>query len=300
VTERRPPARPPRPLPTSAGSRPRPADDASDLEDSTILAPRAEERTEPPTPAASLSDDELKTIARRPDFRTSQISLIEAQESRGLSDLPDASGGGFASSDEGGTLKPARHAALPQPSLEGPYFDDVERPATAVLRLAFSEPGEEALPEEASPRPQPVEVRKWKIGGEDARGEEPAAPGKPAMPSAGRARPPALEAPGPLVSPPASGPTGPDDPRAGAHAFALPPTDAEPPAGRTRVDLRSDASLDSAIDVDDLRRTLEEAERLFSTAAGQLASLDLAARGVNAQVAAGLHRLHQALEMLKR
>jgi hypothetical protein len=76
------------------------------------------------------------------------------------------------------------------------------------------------------------------------------------------------------------------------------------PAG-TRVDALPHSTLPAPLDIDELRGTLEEASQLLRTVKHQASSLDLdlvapAARGMNAQLTAALHRLAEALAMLGR
>ncbi len=163
------------------------------------------------------------------------------------------------------SLIEARSEMAPAPSLEGfdapptnafgdgPLGDDAYNPPTEVLRLAFSDPGSDPIEDEDE---EPVEVKKWKMGADDARG-----------PGGGR----------------------PD-------VFTLPRADL---AG-TRVDEAAQPGAPPRLDLDELRRTIEEAEKLMRTLKSQLAGMDLEARGTNAQVAAVLHRLGEALAMLKR
>jgi hypothetical protein len=83
------------------------------------------------------------------------------------------------------------------------------------------------------------------------------------------------------------------------RTLEVPRTDAEPPAAATRVD-RHEPAPSPRFDIDELRRSLEEAQRLLRTVKSQASGLDLEARGMNAQLAAALHRLEEALAMLKR
>jgi hypothetical protein len=151
---------------------------------------------------------------------------------------------------------------------DGIMFDEGYSPATEVLRLAFSDADQESVTPSA-PLPlaePPVEVRKWRAGG--------------------GARPPL--------------------PPEAAPAPVAVPTPPPPPsmAMGTRIDLVAPGRpVAASLDVDELRRTLEEAEKLLRTVKHQATSLDLdlvapGARGMNAQLAAALHRLGEALAML--
>lgn len=148
---------------------------------------------------------------------------------------------------------------------DGILFDEGYSPATEVLRLAFSDDGDSVTP--SAPLPDtPVEVRKWRAGG----GARPPVPPEAGVPSASSPTPP---------SPPSM-------------------------AMGTRIDLVAHPRpVTAPLDVDELRRTLEEAEKLLRTVKHQASSLDLdlvapGARGMNAQLAAALHRLGEALAML--
>jgi hypothetical protein len=143
---------------------------------------------------------------------------------------------------------------------DGAMVEDYN-PPTEVLKLAIS------AAEEEEP---PVEVRKWKMGNPSP-------------------------IPSPIADPAAPPPARPP----GRSMFNLPPS--EQGFGGTRVDALGPAARPVTLDVDELRRNLEEAERLLKTVKQQVAALDLVeSRGTNAQIAAALHRLGEALAMLRR
>lgn len=190
---------------------------------------------------------------------TADVSVIEAKELR-----PAASDANFGFD--------VAHTSANEGE-DGIMFDEGYSPATEVLRLAFSDAdGESVTPtgpvtaDGGGHDAPPVEVRKWRTGG----GERP-----PRPPDAGPApAPQAAQPPAPTM------------------------------AVGTRIDLVTKTPGRAApLDVDELRRTLEEAEKLLRTVKHQASGLDLdlvapGARGMNAQLAAALHRLSEALAML--
>ena len=255
--------------------------------DSTVLAPRPEMTDASDSRDDSLGgssfgdglvfDDDLKTTTtqRKPggpvDVRSSDVSLIEAES---------------AASDE---LEAQRITSFG----DGAMVEDYN-PPTEVLRLAFSEDGS---PESVTPS-APVAVRKWKMGGEDASAAAvPPAAHPPAAPLGDPPRPPAVRSPAAPSLPRAPAP----EPRARPSQFTLPPTELGQGGAGTRVDaVPSAGAKPVSLDVDELRRTLEEAEKLLKTVKSQVSVLDLESRGTNAQLAAALHRIGEALSMLKR
>lgn len=156
---------------------------------------------------------------------------------------------------------------------DGALLDEAYHPTTEVLRLAFSNPDAASVDDDLPlAEAEPIAVMKWKAGG--------------LGPTA--AIPPVAEA-------------GPFDHR--GPMIALPHTELFP-AG-TRVDAVAPGARRPPLDVDELRRTLEDAEKLLHTVKHQASSLDLdllapGGRGMNAQLTAALHRLGEALAMLKR
>lgn len=239
--------------------------------DSTVLAPRPAFTDEGDSEGGSVFDaddptgeplEALRThTMKKPNVRTvSSTADVSVIEAKEL--RPAASDSNFG-------FDIARTNA--SEADDGILFDEGYSPATEVLRLAFSGDGDSVTPsapvaERIIPE-APVEVRKWRAGG----GARP-----PVPPEAGQ--------------PPAA---------------AQPPPPPPSMAMGTRIDLVTPPGRAAAapLDVVELRRTLEEAEKLLRTVKHQASSLDLdlvapGARGMNAQLAAALHRLGEALAML--
>lgn len=223
---------------------------------------------------------------------TADVSVIEAKELRP------------APSDADFDFPPRTTASELE---DGIAFDEGYSPATEVLRLAFSDadgdsvtpsaPLDEKVAEKVAELPA---VRKWRIGG----GEKPPIPqeAQVAAPAASASGSGATAGP---TSPPSFGKSPLPGMPPGAIPGAIPGANAGAIQSGTRVDLVAPSRAAAQIDVEELRRTLEEAEKLLRTVKHQAGSLDLdlvapGARGMNAQLAAALHRLGEALAMLRK
>lgn len=126
-----------------------------------------------------------------------------------------------------------------------------------------------------APDAEQVEVRKWRAGVPDA-------------PLSSVAR--------------ADGAAQVEERRASLGVVPLTPTPATPsaPGAVTRVDTPAFPATPRSLDVGELLGILEDAERLLKSARVQAAGLDLEPRGLNAQMTAALHRLAEALDLLRR
>jgi hypothetical protein len=271
----------------------RPPQKGESSSDSTVLAPRPE-MTDHGLVDDDIDDDDLvfdeidntgETLIGRAKPKnekpatlpSADISLIEAREQGPAASLDGLESPRLSGFGDGALLEDAAFS-----------------PSTEVLRLAFSDPNG-AVEEGADDAP--VEIQRWRAGlpqagmpapghglGDEAKG--PTSPSAQAGPLPTTANPPP-ERPRAMFSIPST--------EQGADAAGAP----QAQAGGTRVDALS-AGKAVVLDVDELRRTLEDAERLLKTVKQQVAGLDLEARGTNAQLAAALHRLSEALAMVRR
>jgi hypothetical protein len=234
------------------------------------------DRRPPPPPrgirigGAGDHDDKTTVLAQRPE-----ISDKTARSDGGFDDEPDTSVGhermpAIVNSDDVSLISALETGPAPSsPGFDGPppraafgdgLDDDGPEPATEVLRLAFSDPDAASI-ESVTPTEPPIEVRKWRAGGNDGADRRP---------------------------------------RAGVVALPAKSPESLPAPPPTRVDATPAPAPAGALDVDELRFVIEDAERLLKTVKSQAQGLDLEARGMNAQLAAALHRLGEALAMLKR
>lgn len=97
---------------------------------------------------------------------------------------------------------------------------------------------------------------------------------------------------------PTGGPA--SDLRSGGSGFAIAEAQQRGPRDPTRVDTELEVSRHAAVDVEALRRDLEDIERLLRATKASAASLTIeAARGMNAQLTAALHRVVEARARLR-
>jgi hypothetical protein len=266
-------------------SRPPPKDPPKDARD-----PRPKPVPKPaPQPVRNGDIDDSTILAPAPDFSFSEFAVpapastgvFEEEEEEDTTGVPLKVGRRMLvppSSSDVSVIEAREDSMMAKgasifdrPGVE--LEDDNVQPATEVIRLMRSDADQGPELSQVTP---PV-MRKWKIGGDD---DDPDLP------------------------------TGPGGPRPGAapHAgFNLPVTDHVAEDHRRRAGTRVDAATEGAavggkpaIDVDELRKNLSEVEKLVRQVKTQAAGLDLeAARGMNAQLAAALHRLAEALAMLR-
>lgn len=227
MSERRPPTKPGRP-----GARQPPRVEhrghgSSVHDERTDASPRS--IAKPAIHSREGFDHGADTTSTVQQVASSDISLIDAE------DL------GPAPSDPGFDPPPRASVFVPPPAgVDGASFGELR--STAAETLGVGDLSTDSM--KAAERP--VEVRKWRIGGDDAARTAPV--------SAGVAAPPRIR----------------------TSVVPLPP----------------------ALDIDELRRTLQDAEQLLGSLSVQLSSRE--GQGAKAQLSAALHRIAEALAMLPR